>query len=364
MTTYVTLRAVKEGRITLDTPVKVSATAAAQAPVKMGFPIGTVVTIDNALKMLLVRSSNDMAVLLAEGVAGTMENFADQMNQAARRLGMTQSSYVNPNGLPADEQITSARDLGILARALIREFPEYDFYWHISAIRMGKRVQRNYNSLIGRYAGADGMKTGFICASGFNLVASATREGRRLIAVVLGAPSSSARTIKAAQLLESGFNSEDGLSWLKPPLGTVDSIQAVDAAPPNLRDEMCGGHRKRKASEDEDDVIKADADSPYSVFLASLPKSKAVTLSDELSGGQIVTVYTGPARKAGEVPVVEDEAPKPRKGKVASKPKNGAKRAAVVNAVSRNAEGDRAKPRAKKPPHKRADRNAPVSQAR
>ena len=110
------------------------------------------------------------------------------MNATARRLGMTQSNCVNPNGLPADEQITSARDLAILARALIRDFPEYDMYWHIPAIKFGKRVMRNYNTLIGRYAGADGMKTGFICASGFNLVASATRNGKRLIAVVLGAP--------------------------------------------------------------------------------------------------------------------------------------------------------------------------------
>src|SRR4030081_990498 len=112
------------------------------------------------------------------------------MNSNARRLGMTQSSFVNPNGLPADDQITSARDMAMLPRALIREMPENDYYWHLPGIRMGKMVQRNYNPLIGRYPGADGMKTGFICASGFNLVATATRDGKRLIAVVLGAPSS------------------------------------------------------------------------------------------------------------------------------------------------------------------------------
>ncbi len=201
MTAYVTLRAVKEGWLTLDKPLLVSANAAAQAPVKMGFRTGTIVTVDNALKMLMVKSANDMAVVLAEGVAGSIENFADQMNANARRLGMTQSSFVNPNGLPADDQIVSARDMAILARALIREMPEYDYYWHLPGIRMGKTVQRNYNTLIGRYPGADGMKTGFICASGFNLVASATRDGKRLIAVVLGAPSSAARALKAAQLL-------------------------------------------------------------------------------------------------------------------------------------------------------------------
>src|SRR4051794_16278131 len=270
MTAYVTLRAVKEGRITLDKLIPVSPNAVAQQPVKMGFPTGTQLTVDNALKMLMVKSANDMAVVLAEGVAGSIENFADQMNQTARRLGMTQSNFVNPNGLPADEQIVSARDMAILARAALREFPEYDYYWHLPGIRYGKRVIRNYNTLLGRYAGADGMKTGFICASGFNLVATATRDGKRLIAVVLGAPSASARAVKAAQLLERGFQS-NALSWLTPPLGTVDSLQPVDATPPNLRDEMCGPHRKRPATEDEDAaLVNAPSDSAYAVFLSSL----------------------------------------------------------------------------------------------
>src|SRR5437667_4648952 len=205
MTAYVTLRAVKEGRLALDTPLTVSPNAVAQSPVKMGFGVGTVVTVDNALKMLMVKSANDMAVVLAEGVAGSIENFAGEMNANARHLGMIQSSFVNPNGLPADDQVSSARDLAILARALIRELPEYDYYWHLPGIRMGKMVRWNYNTLIGRYPGADGMKTGFICASGFNPVASAARNGRRLIAVVLGAPSSAARAMKAAQLLERGL---------------------------------------------------------------------------------------------------------------------------------------------------------------
>ena len=189
MTAYVTLHAVKDGRITFDQPLTVSANAVAQSPVKMGFGAGTQVTVDNALKMMMVKSANDIAVVLAEGVGGSIEGFADLMNWHARRLGMAQSSFVNPNGLPADDQVSSARDLAILARALIREFPEYDYYWHLPGIRMGKMVQRNYNTLLGRYPGADGMKTGFICAAGFNLVASATRNGKRLIAVVLGAPS-------------------------------------------------------------------------------------------------------------------------------------------------------------------------------
>src|SRR5215471_11247779 len=145
MTVYVTFKALREHRIGLDTVFTVSPVAVAQQPSKMGFKSGTQVTVDNALKMLLVHSANDMAVVLAEGVSGSIEKFADEMNAAAKRLGMTQTNYVNPNGLPADEQITSARDLAILARALIREFPEYDYYWHIASIRLVKRIFRNTN---------------------------------------------------------------------------------------------------------------------------------------------------------------------------------------------------------------------------
>src|SRR5438309_6276466 len=217
MTAYVTLKAVKDGRLTLDTLLTVSPVASAQSPSKMGFRAGTQVTVDNALKMMLVKSANDMAVTLAEGVGGSIENFAGEMNRAAQRLGMTQSSFVNLNGLPDENQVTSARDLAILGRALIHEFPEYDLYWHIPAIKLGKRVMRNYNTLIDRYPGADGMKTGFICSAGFNLVATATRGNKRLIAVVLGAPSSSVRAVQAAQLLEKGFGTHP-LSWLLPSL--------------------------------------------------------------------------------------------------------------------------------------------------
>jgi D-alanyl-D-alanine carboxypeptidase len=348
MTTYVTLHAVKEGRLTLDEPLTVSANAVAQAPVKMGFRAGTQVTVDNALKMLMVKSANDIAVVLAEGVAGSIENFADQMNWHARRLGMVQSSFVNPNGLPADDQITSARDLAILARALIREFPEYDYYWHLPGIRMGKMVQRNYNTLLGRYPGADGMKTGFICASGFNLVASATRDGKRLIAVVLGAPSSAVRALKAAQLLERGFGSSaGGLSWLMPSLGTVETLAPVSAPPPNLRDEMCGAHRKRPATEDEDEILPANTgpESPYGVFLSSLnpPKAKGALLQDS-NLGEPVLVYTGTKPPAAGA-VSEESKTKPDKKKTA-KPA-AAKEAATPNPAA-TPSGDNPAPKPKK----------------
>jgi D-alanyl-D-alanine carboxypeptidase len=300
MTAYVTLKAVKDGKITLDTLFTVSPTAASQSPSKMGFRPGTQLTVDNALKMMLVKSANDMAVVLAEGVGGSIDGFSAMMNDTAKQLGMTQTSYVNPNGLPADGQITSARDLAILARAIIHDLPEYEYFVHIPSIRYGRRVTQNFNKLIGRYPGADGFKTGFICASGYNLVASATRNGKRLIAVVLGASSGQMRAVRAAQLLERGFNGNQ-LNWLKPSLGTVESLVPVDASPPNLRDEMCSGKRHRPATdEDDDSMVSAGGEAGAGATLLAGLQSPALKPSELLAAdaapSEPVVVYTGPTR--------------------------------------------------------------------
>src|ERR1700739_3237220 len=220
----------------------------------MGLRPGTRVTVDNALKMMLVKSANDMAVVIAEGVGGSIDGFSAMMNETAQKLGMTQTSYVNPNGLPADGQITRARDLAILARAIIHDLPEYEYFVHIPSIRFGRKVTQNFNKLIGRYPGADGFKTGFICASGYNLVASATRNGKRLIAVVLGASSGQMRAVRTGRLLERGF-ANNSLAWLKPSLGTVDNLVPIDASPPDLREQMCGPHHKRPASDEDEDTV-------------------------------------------------------------------------------------------------------------
>ncbi len=322
MTAYVTLRAVKEGRITLDTLFRVSGTAAAAAPTKMGFAPGTTVTVDNALKMLMVKSANDIAVVIAEGVAGSVENFADQMNAHARRLGMTQSHFVNPHGLPAENQITSARDMAILARTVLREFPEYDYYWSLPGIRMGKKVLRNHNNLMGRYAGTDGMKTGFICASGFNVVATATRSNKRLIAVVLGSQSPAVRAVKAAQLFERGFQVR-ALSWLTPGLGQVDALQPTNVDPPNLREVMCGKNRRRPPSEEaeNDPLVDASPDTPYAVFLSSLRGPSAATgpILQDVPLGEPVRVFTGPASAPNEAMPEPAQAKAKGKGKAKSK---------------------------------------------
>lgn len=331
MTAYVTLQAVKEGRITLDTLFTVSPTAAAESPSKMGFKAGTQLTVDNALKMMMVKSANDMAVVLAEGVGGSIDGFSGMMNATAQKLGMTQTHYVNPNGLPADEQVTSARDLAILARSFIRDLPEYEYFVHIPAIKFGRRITPNFNRLIGRYPGADGFKTGFICASGYNLVASATRGNKRLIAVVLGSTSGQARAVKAAQLLEQGFGSNTNLTWLRPALGTVDALAPIDAAPPNLRDEMCGPKRKRPAS-DEDAVANSEATSSAALsFFSGSLQPPTLRPEDMMTASpapvQPVIVYIGPKKTGTELiaaNAVEEAKQTPkakvRKGKAGKKP--------------------------------------------
>ncbi|MEH2523580.1 MULTISPECIES: D-alanyl-D-alanine carboxypeptidase family protein [unclassified Bradyrhizobium] len=351
MTAYVTLKAVKEGRLSLDTLLTVSPVAASQSPSKMGFRPGIQVTVDNALKMMMVKSANDMAVVLAEGVGGSVDGFSAMMNQTASRLGMTQTSYVNPNGLPADGQITSARDLAILARAVIRDLPEYEYFMHIPSIRYGRRVTPNFNKLIGRYPGADGFKTGFICASGYNLVASATRNGKRLIAVVLGASSGQARAVRAAQLLERGFGG-NGLGWLKPALGTVDNLVPIDATPPNLREEMCNGKRKRPATDEDADVVAANGsassgETAVTFFTAGLqpPIGKpSELLAAAAEPSEPVPVYTGPTKTGPAlIAAIAAEAEKQTPAKRAKKSKIAAKK---PDAAAPQAEAS-AKPAAK-----------------
>ncbi len=234
MTAYVALSQVRQGRVSMNTGLTVSQRAARATPSKMGFRPGTVVTIDNALKIIMVKSANDVSVTIAEGLGGSVENFAAMMNAEARRLGMTATRFVNPNGLPATGQQTSARDMAVLARALMREFPEQSLLWRMPAIRYGNRVMRNHNHLIGRYPGADGFKTGFTCASGFNVVATATRGGRQLIVVVLGATSARGRAETAAGLFERHFAGYGGSGV------AVDGIQNdTVSGPPDIRDQAC-----------------------------------------------------------------------------------------------------------------------------
>src|SRR5271154_1762207 len=233
MTTYVALSAVRDGKLTMDTPLTMSLRASRMAPSKMGFRPGTEVTLDNALKMLMVKSPNDVAVMVAEGISGSVEAFADEMNTAAQRLGLKESHFVNPNGLHDPNHYSSARDMAIVGRALFKEFPDHADLFDIGAIQLGNQIIPNHNGLLGRYPGADGMKTGFTCPAGWNVVASATRNGRRIIVVVMGSPSPRQRNLMASELFDRGFaQSGGGVALESLPTSSI-------AAPPDMRAEIC-----------------------------------------------------------------------------------------------------------------------------
>ncbi|HVT55856.1 MAG TPA: D-alanyl-D-alanine carboxypeptidase family protein, partial [Xanthobacteraceae bacterium] len=278
MTVFVAFRAMRDGRVTPDTLLTVSERAYQQAPTKMGFPIGTQVTLDNALKMLMVKSANDMAVVIAEGVGGTYENFIAEMNKTAAELGMTATHYDNPNGLPDPGQITSARDMAILARAIYREFPEQEALFRIPALRLGKRLIRNHNKLIDHYPGADGMKTGFICAGGFNIVATATRGNKKLIVVVLGGRSNASRNEDAAKLFEKGFSPLAKISAvLRREPKTVESIENLHVDPVDMHDLTCSkkGRRVPIESDVDEDEEAEQAEQANGVVAASASGTKA-----------------------------------------------------------------------------------------
>ncbi len=244
MTVYLTFEALRAGKLKLDAKIVTSANATAQAPTKIGLPVGASMRVELAIKALLVKSANDVAVMLAEAVAGSLPAFIKRMNETAKRLGMRQTRFVNPNGLPDDRQITTARDLGYLARALIKEFPEYAHFFAVTYVKIGRRRMRNYNKLLRTYHGADGMKTGFVCASGFNMVVSATRDGRKLVAVVLGGRSGSERNARAARLLDHGFKHYGWRSLFAQNIDKLTIQASLTEGAPDLRPTVCGKRRR------------------------------------------------------------------------------------------------------------------------
>ncbi len=246
MTTYVALSKVREGKVSIDTPLRVSARAARMAPSKMGFRPGTLVTLDNALKMLVVKSPNDIAVTIAEGISGSVEAFADEMNAYGSRLGLHESRFENPNGLPDERHVSSARDMAMIGRALFREFPEQHGLFGIAALSFGGRIINNHNTLIGRYPGVDGMKTGYTCSAGYNVVASAQRGDKHLMVVILGAPSGRERSERAAALFERYFSNPGNSA------GDVAALPASDIVlPPDMRGQVCGPGRHDAIAEAE-----------------------------------------------------------------------------------------------------------------
>ncbi|MEQ8481245.1 MAG: D-alanyl-D-alanine carboxypeptidase family protein [Hoeflea sp.] len=269
MTAYLAFQAIRSGQMSLQTPITMSVHAAREPASKMYFKPGERFTLDSALKYLMVKSANDVAVAIGEAVSGSEEAFVRDMNETARRLGMTATRFVNPNGLPGSGQYTTARDMAVLAVAARRNFPEFAAYFGYEGFVAGAQKHTNYNLLIGRFAGADGMKTGFICASGFNQVSSATRNGKTVISVVLGAPSQESRAERSAELLQQALTtSASG----RPALDTLAPYGEGRDAVEDISGSICTPEARKARYEGRDVEGKMVLNSPYITDMTREPR--------------------------------------------------------------------------------------------
>jgi D-alanyl-D-alanine carboxypeptidase len=235
MTMYLAFEAINEGRLKLTDRVVFSPRAAGMSPTKLGLRAGDSITVDEAIKAISVKSANDAAAALAEKLGGTESNFARLMTLRARELGMTRTNFVNASGLPDSRQISTARDLAILSRATMRDFPQYYSYFSLRGFEFRGAYIRGHKRLLDTMPGFDGLKTGYVGASGFNLAGSAVRDGKRLIAVVLGGPSAAWRDDNMEDLLLAGFDTlrrrERGERTYTMAANVFDTPQGVYRAP-------------------------------------------------------------------------------------------------------------------------------------
>lgn len=307
MTAYVTFRALKNGEITPETEVTISAAAAKLPPSHSGYKPGSVLNLDTALSITLVKSTNDLATAIAETVGGSEPAFVERMNKEAQRLGMFGTHFANANGLPNPDNYSTARDLAVLATQIRREFPQYAHYFSVPSIDFGggRKIEPNSNNLIGRFIGADGMKTGFICASGFNLVASATRNNRTIIAVVLGIDRIDQREALAAKLLQDGF-SNHGTAQLT--LATLQPYGTKLNQITDIKERICNDEAWKIRMQHRDEKGKTIFNSPY----ISAQPAIAVPL-------QVRLISAPPVVKTGDISARKIPIPKPRPAHMDSK---------------------------------------------
>ncbi|MCA3359635.1 MAG: D-alanyl-D-alanine carboxypeptidase [Roseomonas sp.] len=226
MTLYMVFEALRDGKTQLNSRVIMSEEAASRPPSKLGIPPGGGLTVEQAILALVAKSANDVAAALGEHIGGTEERFAQMMTMRARSLGMTQTRFRNASGLPDWEQVTTARDMATLGRRLFTDFPNRYHYFGTVHFAWGRAQIRNHNRMLGDYDGADGIKTGFINASGFNIVTSAQRDGVRLVGATFGGSSWVERDRHMGALLDQGF-ARMGVAPRAP-----SSVMAAAAAPP------------------------------------------------------------------------------------------------------------------------------------
>jgi D-alanyl-D-alanine carboxypeptidase len=239
MTLYLLFERLDAGKIKLDTPLKVSAHAAEQAPTKLGVKPGQTLAVEDAIKAVVTKSANDAAVTIAENLGGDEEEFAKMMTAKAHALGMSRTTYVNASGLPNDDQITTAQDQAVLGRAIQERFPRYYRYFSTEEFVYHGHAMRNHNHLLGVVGGVDGIKTGYTHASGFNLVTSVHRDGHYIVAVVLGGRSAGERDAHMRELINSHIR-EASLRRTAPAIAERSEAHTEPRAPSSERSEQRG----------------------------------------------------------------------------------------------------------------------------
>ena len=244
-TAFVTFRAIENGRVSLTTPVIISARAAAAPPGKAGLRAETAITMQDALNLLIVKSANDVAIAIAETVSGSVDNFVGEMNEAARVLGLGATNFTNPHGLFDAGQVSSARDMAVLSLAIRQHYPRYASIFATSVVRLGEKNLRSNNNLLTEFAGTSGMKTGFICSAGLNMVATVERNGRQFLAVVLGASSARERGELAAKMVVDYLSGTVGGSGQR--LAGIGNETGL--APVDMRPRVCGAQAQTYVAE-------------------------------------------------------------------------------------------------------------------
>ncbi len=231
MTLYMLFEQLERGKMTLESDIEMTAHAASMEPSKLGLRPGQTISVENAIKAVVTKSANDVAAAIADNIGGSEERFAEMMTAKARQLGMSRTVYVNASGLPDDEQVTTARDLVTLGRAIQERFPKYYRYFSTHNFRYGRANMANHNHLLGRVEGMDGIKTGYTRASGFNLLTSVKRDGRRIVAVVLGGKSAAGRDKIMADLIEDTLDKASATRSAAPLVAERDVDDAPKAKP-------------------------------------------------------------------------------------------------------------------------------------
>ncbi|MBY0296476.1 MAG: SPOR domain-containing protein [Methylobacterium sp.] len=254
MTLYLLFEQIEKGRMSLDTPLEISGNAARQPPSKLGLRPGSTITAEEAIKALVTKSANDVACAIGENIAGSEGAFAEMMTRKAHALGMSRTHYANASGLPDSDQITTARDLTILARAIQDRFPRYYRYFQTRSFAFRGRVIGNHNRLLGRVEGVDGIKTGYTRDSGFNLMTSARLEDRHIVAIVLGGKSGASRDAIMQRLVQANLPRAYAGARSTPPV-----VEVAERPRPAVVAEKPVATRTMVASADEDDAIETTA---------------------------------------------------------------------------------------------------------